>query len=160
MARFTKEEQLQLIEHAKRLYIKGFDIPTIADILKVSRLTVERWARDNEFEKSKRSQVIALSEIRDSILESYADMLDGKKPKIKPDEAAKYAKAFENFSGKKKTLMYIYDAFEMLTEAYQRDLQNCKTKADKEAAFAALKILRTKMDSVILKLNNEVLGHD
>ena len=161
MAKFSKEEQKQRIDHAKQLYCKGFDCETIADIIRdVSATTVKRWADENEFEKSKRSQVIALSEIRNSILESYADLLDGKKPKIKPDEAAKYATAFEKFSSKKQVLMYMYEAFELLTEEFQKDIQTGKSRAIKEIALTDLQKLRTKMNTVITNLNNEVLGNE
>ncbi len=161
MAKFTKEEQKQRIEDAKRLWCKGFDAETIAGILRdVTPTTVARWALEFDFEKSRKSQVIALSEIRNSILESYADLLDGKKPKIKPDEASKYAIAFERFSSKKQVLMYMYEAFEQLTEEFQRDVQTGKTKTDKQTALDRLKHLRSKMDIVITKLNNEVLGDE
>ena len=90
MARFSKAEREIKIEHARQLFCKGFDFQTIADIMSdVSAVTVERWAREHDFERSKRSQIIALSEIRNSILTSYADLLEGRQPKVKPDEAAK-----------------------------------------------------------------------
>ena len=161
MAKFTAEEQKQRIEHAKQLYCKGFDFETIAEIIRdVTAKTVKRWADEYEFEKSKRSQIIALSEIRNSILESYSDLLEGKKPKIKPDEAAKYANAFEKFSSKKQVLMYMYEAFEILTEEYQKDIQLGKTKQQKEDALNELQKLRIKMNCVITKLNNDVLGNE
>ena len=161
MAKFSKEQQKQRIDHAKQLYLKGFDFDTIAEILKdTTPSTVARWAKENEFEKLKRSQLIALSEIRNSILESYADLLDGKTPKIKPDEASKYAIAFERFSSKKQVLMYMYEAFELLSESYQLDIQHGKTKEEKEKALNNLQHLRTKMEIVINNLNKEVLGNE
>lgn len=160
MSKYTKEMQKQLIEHARQLYVKGFDAATIADILQISANTVVRWARDNNFERSKRNQMIALSEIRRSILESYADMLEGRQPRIKPDDAAKYAMAFERFSAKKQVLTYMYEAFELLTEQYQRNIQLAKTKAQKEQALSDLQKLRENMDVVINNLTAEVLGYD
>lgn len=160
MGKFSKETQKQLIEHARQLYVKGFDADTIASILRVSVNTVNRWAREHNFERSKRSQLIALSEIRRSILESYADMLEGRTPKIKPDDAAKYATAFERFSARKQVLTYMYEAFELLTEQYQRNIQTAITKQEKEQALADLQKLRANMDIVLNNLTNEVLGND
>ncbi len=160
MSKFSKETHKQFIEHARQLYVKGFDINTIAEILKLSANTISRWAREHEFERSRRSQIIALSEIRNSILESYADMLEGKQPKIKPDDAAKYAMAFERFSARKQVLTYMYEAFELLTEQYQRNIQNAQTNADKETALKDLQKLRANMDIVIGKLTDEVLGNE
>ncbi len=160
MSKFSKEKQTQLIEHARQLYIKGFDVQTISEILNISERTVARWARENNFERSRKSQIIALSEIRRSILESYADMLEGRKPRIKPDDAAKYAVAFERFSAKKQVLTYMYEAFELLTEQYQRNIQNAKSKEEKEHALSDLQKLRANMDIVVNNLTNEVLGND
>jgi uncharacterized protein YjcR len=161
MARFTKSEREKRIEHAKQLYCKGFDADTIAEILgDVSVSTINKWINEKDFEKSKRSQIIALSAIRDSILESYADLLDGKKPKVKPDEAAKYATAFEKFSAKKQVLTYMYEAFELLCEAFMKDIQKAKTKKEKEQIHAYLRESRARQERVLTQLTNEVLGNE
>lgn len=160
MSKYSKEKKKQLVDLARQLYVKGFDYATISDILKVSVNTVVRWARENDFERSKRNQMIALSEIRRSILESYADMLEGRQPRIKPDDAAKYAMAFERFSAKKQVLTYMYEAFELLTEQYQRNIQQATEKEQKEQALSDLQKLRANMDVVINNLTAEVLGND
>ncbi|NDW10460.1 hypothetical protein [Dysgonomonas sp. 520] len=161
MAQWTKAERERKIEHAKQLYCKGFDFETIADIMgDVKPVTIERWAKDFDFEKSKRSQLIALSEIRNSILESYADMLDGKKPKVTPDAAAKYATAFEKFSSKKQVLTYMYEAYEMLCEELMTDIQKAESRKQKEDILDVLKYIRGLMEKVLTKLTNEVLGNE
>lgn len=161
MARFTKAERESKMEYARQLYCKGFDYQTIADIMAdVSAITVERWAREGDFERSKRSQIIALSEIRNSILESYADLLEGKPPKVKPDDAAKYATAFEKFSAKKQVLTYMHEAYEMLSEEYMKQIQAEKTRKDKEAMHEKLRTCRDMMERVLNKLTKEVLGDE
>lgn len=161
MARFSKADRDAKIDQASRMYCKGFNAQTIADIMSdVSERTVEKWIRDYEFEKKKRSQIIALSEIRNSILESYADLLDGKKVKISADQAVKYANAFEKFSSKKQVLSYMYEAFELLSEEYMTDLQKEKKAAAKNEMLSALQTLRAKMDKVLTRLTKEVLGDE
>ncbi|MGE4542236.1 MAG: hypothetical protein AB7D35_13330 [Bacteroidales bacterium] len=161
MARFSKADREQRIEQASRMYCKGFDAKTISDIMSdVSERTVEKWIRDYEFEKKKKSQVIALSEIRNSILESYADVLEGKEPRISADQAVKYANAFEKFSSKKQVLSYMYEAFELLSEEFMTDLQKAKKAADKEKLLVELRSLRGRMDKVLTRLTKEVLGDE
>lgn len=160
MPRMSKDKQHELIETARQLWCKKFDADTISDIIGVAASTVDRWARENDFERSRRSQIIALTEIRNSILESYADTLEGKKPKISPEAAAKYAAAFEKFSSSKQVLTYMYEAFDKLTDQYRTCIQSSKTKQDKASALADLQTLRRNMDIVITKLNNEVLGNE
>lgn len=159
MPRFSKEQKAKRIEDAKRLYCKGFDFNAIGDILRdVSPQTVKKWATENDFETARRSQLIALSQIRNTILESYVDMLDGKKPKMGADAAAKYATAFEKFSSKKKVLMYMYEAFELLTAHYEAEIAEAKTKQSKQQILNELVNMRGRMDKVITTLNNEVLN--
>jgi hypothetical protein len=160
MAKYSKAQLEEMTMRAKSLYCKDFDTDTIAELLKVSKITVEKWAREHDFEKAKKSQIIALSELRNSILESYSDMLDGKKPKITPDAAVKYARAFELFSSKKQVLLYMFEGFELLTDNYQLQIQNERSKAKKTELLAMLKHLRETMNTVINNLNNEVLGND
>ncbi|MFT4223301.1 hypothetical protein [Dysgonomonas sp.] len=161
MARWTKEIRERKISHAKQLYCKGFDSQTIADIIEdVQPSTVDEWIRVYEFDKSKQSQIIALSEIRGSILESYAALLDGQTPKITPDQAAKYATAFEKFSSKKQVLTYMHEAYEMLCEEYMKDIQKAEKKKDKETLLCNLRVTRSVMEKVLTRLTNEVIGHD
>jgi len=160
MGKFTKEQQEQKRHYAKNLYIKGFDIETIADIIQVALSTVKRWYKDESYEAARNSNFIALSELRNTILQSFMDLKDGKKPTIKPDEAAKYACAFEKLSDKKKVLTYMYESFEMLTEELGKDIQKAKTTKDKEFALTILKRVRDKSDLILTRLTNEALDNN
>lgn len=161
MAQFTKAEREQKIEQARQMFCKGFDAQTISQIMgDVKERTINEWIREFGFEKSKRSQIIALSEIRNSILESYSDLLDGKKPKITPDQAAKYANAFEKFSSKKQVLSYMHEAFEMLSEEFMNDIQKAESPKQKNNLLDDLRGVRSKMENVLTRLTNEVLGNE
>lgn len=161
MAQFSKAERERKISQACDMYCKGFDAQTIADIMAdVTSGTIEKWIREFDFEKKKRNQLIALSEIRNSILESYADVLEGKTPKISADQAVKYANAFEKFSSKKQVLSYMYEAFEMLSEEYMNDLQKGEGRRQKEALLDELREVRSKMEKVLTRLTNEILGNE
>lgn len=161
MARFTKAQREEKISQARRMYCKGFDAQTISDIMgDVEVSTIERWIREEGFEKDKRSQIIALSEIRNSILESYADVLDGKTPKITADQAVKYANAFEKFSSKKQVLTYMHEAYEMLCEEYMMAIQKGTDKGEKGIWLNELQGVRSKMDQVLTRLTGEVIGNE
>ena len=160
MAKFNEIERQQKIDYAKQLYCKGFDLGVIKDLLKVSIATVRKWATDNDFEKARKSRLIALSEVRATILEGWADMLDGKKPKITADAAAKLATAFEKLSVNKKSLTYIHEAYEQLTDEYMRNIQQTKKTQEKQALLTQLQTARRFMDNVIVKLNKETLDND
>jgi uncharacterized protein YjcR len=161
MAKLSKQEREEKQLQVKQMYCKGFDAETIAAIMgNVSARTVAGWIRDGGFEKAKRSQVIALSEIRNSILESYADVLDGKPPRIKPNEAAAYAGAFEKFSSKKQVLTYMHEAYEMLSDEITADIQRAKKPVEKEKLLALLRDVRELCDKIITRTTNEVIGNE
>ena len=159
MAKFTKQLQRGKMLYAKDLFVKGFDYGTIADILGISDLTVRRWGQKEDFESAKRASFIALSELRNTVLESFAAVKEGKVPVLTPDQAAKYASAFEKLSDKRKTLTYMYEAFEMLSVELIRDLQEASDK-DKEAALVILRKVREKMDKVLTSLTNSVVNNE
>jgi uncharacterized protein YjcR len=158
MARFTKEETAQKKTYAKELYIKDFSIDTIAEIIGVAASTVKRWAEDEDFETAKQSSFIAISELRKTILQSFMDLKEGRKPTIKPDEAAKYAAAFDKLSDRKKVLSYMYESFEILTDELIKDIENAKNKKDKDFALTILKRVREKTDIIIAKTTDEAFN--
>ncbi len=158
MPRFTKSQTDQKKAHAKSLYTKGFDLETIADIIGVALSTLKKWSKDDDYESARNCNFIALSELRNTILKSFIDLKDGKKPTIKPDEAAKYASAFEKLSDRKKVLSYMYESFEMLTDELSKDIQTAKGAKDKEYALAILKRVREKTDTILTRLTSEALN--
>jgi len=158
MGRCSKEKSDKKRQQAKDMYVKMFGLETISDILDVSITTMKRWAKEEDFEQARKSSFISLHEIRNTILESFADLRDGKKPKIKPDEAAKYASAFEKLSDKKKMLSYMYSDFELLSDELIQDVQTGKTKKEKEFALQVLKIVRLKTDSILTRVTAEALN--
>lgn len=158
MGKISTEERNKKIAQGKQMFIKGFDLDTIAEILGMAITTVKKWADIGDWEQARQSQFIALSELRNTILESFISLKSGIKPMIKPDEAAKYASAFEKLSDKKKSLSHMYESFELLTEELMRDVQKAKSKKDKETALEILKIVRTKTDHILTKITSETLN--
>ena len=160
MARFTKKDKDDLVQRAEKMFLDGFDHNTIADLIGVTVSTVEKWSRDGDFETKRKRRLISLSEIRNTILETFAELKDGKEPKIKPDDISKIAKAFETFSDKKKVLAYMYEAFERLEQDTIMMIQKSKLKKDKQEWFDFLQKQRTIMDITIANLNKEVFDND
>jgi len=158
MARLSDSVLSQKRQHARDLYLKGFIVETIADITGMAPSTIQRWSKIEDWERLKQSNMLALSELRQTILESFMALKKGEKPTIKPDEAAKYASAFEKLSDRKKVLSYMYESFEMLTDELTRYVQNAKGKQKKEQALDVLKRVRAATDSILSKLTAEALN--
>ena len=160
MAKFSKEQERQKMLYAKDLFIKGFDYDTIADIIGIAAVTLKRWGNKNDFEGAKRASIVALSYMRNCILQSFADLMQGIKPLIKPDEASKYASAFANLSDNRKVLTYMYEAFELLSQEFIKDLQEAATPDAKTKALELFRSTRDKMDKVLSVLTSQVINTD
>lgn len=158
MARLSKEISDRKKQHARDLYVKGFILETIAEITGMALTTVNKWAKEGDWETARQSNYIALSELRQTILESFISLKKGEKPTIKPDEAAKYASAFEKLSDKRKVLSFMHESFEMLTDELTKAVENAKGKAQKETSLMVLKKVRTITDNILTRLTAEALN--
>lgn len=157
MARISKHERENKINHAKRLYIKGFDFITIADMLNITVSTLQRWAKDNDFEQAKRAASISISEIRNEILNTYEAMKKGETPDISPDQISKLVASFEKLSSSQKSLTWIIEAFEMLTDSFLGEIQETKNEKQKAAKYNILKQVRQHCDRVVMNLQKQLL---
>ena len=83
MGKFTKIQAGKKRQYGKSLYIKGFDLPTISDITEVAISTLKKWRDADGWETARNSSFIALSELRNTILQSFIDLKDGKNKKHK-----------------------------------------------------------------------------
>jgi len=160
MARFNKETLEKKKREAKDLYVKGFDIETISDIITVSANTIGKWAKSDNFEQARNSKFIAMSELRNVILNSFIAMKNGEKPNIKPDDAAKFAAAFEKLSDKKKVLSHMHDNYNLLTDELINDVQSAKGQKNKEIALTVVKKVREKTDDILTRITTETINEN
>lgn len=160
MAKFTKEEIAKKKQYAKDLFIKGFLLETISDITGIALSTLKKWAKDEDFDTAKQNSMLALRYIKSTISDSFIAMSKGEKPKIKPDEAAKFAAAFEKLSDKKKTLTYMFEAYDILTEAILKDIQAEPSKKEKEETLIFLQRVRNYTDRVLTNQTNDILNNE
>lgn len=157
MPKFKKQTRDDKINNAKRLYVKGFDLQFISEVIEVSLTTLEKWAKENDFETARRASQISISEIRNEILNTYEVMKNGGKPTMSPDQISKLVASFEKLTPSQKSLTWIIEAFEMLTESYLEEIKNSNNNAEKNKNFDILKTVRTHCDKVISKITKQIL---
>lgn len=157
MARFNKQEKTAKISYAKKLYVKGFDLQTIADMLSVAPSTIYKWAKENDFEIAKKASLISINEVRNAILTTYEQMQQGNKPTMTPDQISKLVNSFEKLSPSQKSITWVTEGFERLTESFLQEIQQQKSEKKKEQIYNHLKVARKHMDSVMTKLQKELL---
>lgn len=156
--RLTKKESDKKKRQGKRMYINGFSINEIADVLEVHAETIKRWSKQDGWQEAKEIHSLSISELKQETLRSFAAMKAGETPKISPDQLAKLASTFEKLSDKKKNLAYMYDNFEQLSNAILKDALGESTKKKREAKLETAKYLRVVMDNVTSLAYKEALN--
>jgi len=54
----------------------------------------------------------------------------------------------------------MHEAFELLREEFMRDIQNAKTRKDRESILLFMRESRNRQDRVLTTLTNKVLGNE
>jgi uncharacterized protein YjcR len=142
------------------MYAAGISEQIISETLEVNINTVYRWKKEGDWENRRKVNQLTMGEIRKSIIDSWDDLKNGKKPAITPDMASKYAAAFERFSDKRKTLSYMFEIFEMFTTELLLDVQNAKTDKQRDDLLSFAKRVRAKLEQVTSKMYKEVLDDE
>lgn len=158
MARMKKSLSEAKQRQGEKMYINGFSKNEIAEVLEVHPETINRWCIDNEWEEAKKVHNISISELKQQILQNFIDLKNGVTPKISPDQLSKIASAFERISDKKKNLAYMYDNFEILSNAIIEKGMSSRTKKDKTKYLDIAKEVREVMDYIVAKTYKEAIN--
>jgi hypothetical protein len=147
--RLKKSEADRKKRQGQRMFINGLSKDEISEILEVHIETINRWARAEDWQADKDLHSISIGELKREVLQTYADMKEGRTPKISADQLSKLASTFEKFSDKKKALAYMYENFEQLSDVIIKDALSQRSKKGKEEKLATAKYVRDIMDQVL-----------
>jgi transposase len=156
--RLTKKESDTKKRQGKRMFINGFSRQEISEILEVHIETVKRWHKKEEWQKEKDVHSLSVSELKRETLQTFADMKEGKTPKLSPDQLSKLASTFDKLSDKKKALAYMYENYELLSDAILKDALSERSKAKKESKLETAKYVREMMEALTSKTYKEALN--
>jgi len=156
--RLTKKESDTKKRQGKRMFINGFTPVEIADILEVHIETIKRWKKQGDWQKEKDVHSLSISELKRETLQTFADMKEGKTPKLSPDQLSKLAATFDKLSDKKKALAYMYENFEMLSDAILKDALSERKKATREQKLETAKYVREMMEDLTSATYKEALN--
>jgi len=155
--RLTKKESDRKKRQGKRMFINGFSKDEIAEILEVHLETIKRWHKQYGWQKEKDVHSLSVSELKRETLQTFADMKEGKTPKLSPDQLSKIASTFEKLSDKRKALAYMYENFELLSDAILKDALSEQKKKKREEKLETAKYVREVMEDLTSKTYKEAL---
>jgi hypothetical protein len=140
---------------AKDLFVKGFSLTNISEILGVGVKTLSNWRELYNWENEKELFAIRPSEIKKLILQYVLDIRDGKKPVHKADDLAKISAAFDRMDDDRKKAVHTMESFDGFSQFMVVQAGN-NVGQRREELLLLLQRIRIYFDKYI----NELVSND
>jgi len=157
MANIKKGGRLSNVEkdykqsHAKELFIHGFALTNISEIIGIGVKTLAQWRDDLDWEREKELHNIRPSEIKKMILSYIQDLKDGKKSNYTPDQLSKIASAFDKLNDSRKFTVHAMESFDGFCQYLMREAAKQANKK-RDDLINIIKLVRPFMDKYINEL--------
>lgn len=151
----SEKKQLE----ARRLYINGLTEAEIADVLELHVETIRKWAKEGNWEDSKKMHSVSISEMKAEVLNTFTALKNGEQPKLTADQITKVVSAFEKLNDRKKNVAYAVENFDLLFERLIKKAGEATTKKEKEARLQTVKYVSAVANELVNDLYTEAL-HD
>ncbi|OWP76541.1 hypothetical protein [Flavobacterium oreochromis] len=149
--RLTATERDYKKSQGKDLFIKGFSLTNISEIIGVGVKTLGNWRDENDWEKEKELNNIRPSEIKKMILEYVRDLKNGEIPLYKADDLAKVSAAFDRLNDSRKKTVYTMESFDEFSQ-FMMVMAGNATGKKREEILAQLQVIRPYFDKYITEL--------
>lgn len=147
----TSAERDYKKSQAKDLFIKGFTLANIAEILGVGEKTLRSWRDEDDWEKEKELSNIRPSEIKRLILEYVRDIKSGKMPLYKADDLAKISAAFDRITDTRKRAVYTMESIDGFCQ-FMVVMAGQSTGKKREELIETVKLIRPYFDKYVTEL--------
>lgn len=149
--RMTAVERDYKKSQGKDLFIKGFSIPNISEIIGVGVKTLSGWRELHNWEGEKELNNIRPSEIKKLILQYVLDIKEGKKPQHKADDLAKISAAFDRLNDGRKKAVYTMESIDDFSQFMMVEAGN-STGKKRDEVLVLLQTIRVYFDKYVTEL--------
>lgn len=140
---------------AKDLFVKGFSLTNISEILGVGIKTLSNWRELYNWENEKELFAVRPSEIKKLILQYVLDIRDGKKPAHKADDLSKISAAWDRMDDDRKKAVYTMESFDGFSQFMVVQAGN-NIGQKRDNILVLLQTIRVHFDKYI----NELVSND
>jgi hypothetical protein len=140
---------------SKDLFVKGFSLTNISEILGVGIKTLSSWKELHKWENEKELFAIRPTEIKKLILQYVLDIRDGKKPAHKADDLAKISAAFDRMDDDRKKAVHTMESFDAFSQFMVVQAGN-NVGQRREELLLLLQRIRIYFDKYV----NELISND
>lgn len=139
----------------KDLFVKGFALTNISEIIGVGIKTLSNWKELHEWENEKELHSLRPSEIKKMILQYVLDIKDGKTPRYKADDLSKISAAFDRMDDNRKKAVYTMESFDDFSQ-FMIVQAGTSTGKKRDEVLETLQNIRVYFDKYI----NELVADD
>lgn len=149
--RMTSIERDYKKSQGKDLFIKGFSLGNISEIIGVGIKTLTSWRDADNWEGEKELNNVRPSEIKKLILQYVLDIKEGRKPAHKADDLSKISAAFDRLNDSRKKAVYTMESIDgfsqfMVVEAGKN------TGKKRDELIELIKTIRPHFDKYVCNL--------
>lgn len=149
--RMTSVERDYKKSQGKDLFIKGFSLTNISEIIDVGVKTLTSWRDLDNWEGEKELNNVRPSEIKKLILQYVLDIKEGRKPAHKADDLSKISAAFDRLNDSRKKAVYTMESIDgfsqfMVVEAGK------STGKKRDELIGLIKTIRPHFDKYVCNL--------
>lgn len=149
--RMTSAQRDYKKSQGKDLYVKGYNLTNISEIIGVGIKTLSNWRDDEAWDKEKELYNIKPSEIKRLILEYVRDIKNGETPLYKADDLSKISAAFDRLNDSRKKAVYTMESFDGFSQ-FMMVLAANSTGKKRDDVLESLKSIRVYFDKYVTEL--------
>lgn len=153
--RMTAVERDYKISQGRQLYVKGFSLPNISEIIGVGEKTLRDWRDTDKWEEEKELAALKPSTIRRLTLKCALAIEKGEELPYKADDISKIVAAFDRITDSRKMAVYTMESLDGFCE-FQTELAAKSKGKKRDEILESLKAVRVQFDRYI----TELLQHD
>lgn len=151
MARLTAADADYKKSQGKELYVKGFTITNISEIIGIGVKTLSKWRDEQKWEEEKELASLKPSNIRKLTLKMALSIEKGEKLPYKADDISKVVAAFDRITDSKKIAVYTMESIDGFS-SYMLEKAGKNIGKKRESLLELLKEIRPHFDSYVTDL--------
>ena len=151
MARLTATESDYKKSQGKDLFVKGFTLTNIADIIGIGAKTLGRWRDEGKWEEEKELATLKPSNIRRLTLKAALAIQNKEPLPYKADDISKIVAAFDRITDSRRVAVYTMESIDGFS-SYILEKAGKNTGKKREEILELLKKVRPMFDEYITEL--------
>lgn len=151
MARLTSAESGAKKHQGKDLFVKGFTVTNISEIIGIGVKTLAKWRDDDNWEEEKELASLKPSTIRKLTLKMALAIEKNEKLPYKADDISKIVAAFDRITDSKKVAVYTMESIDGFS-SYMLENAGKNIGKKREVLLELLKEIRPHFDAYVTEL--------